>query len=281
MAPIMSASVFHAAIGYAGRGFEIMPRVHGGGGDLIDALDGSPRTGLMGVAEVRAYWAARPGTRALAAVCGPASDLLVIDVDQHGDGPDGLAELRRLEAEHGPLPPTPFVISPSGAGRHLHFRWPGGRVRNGALAPGIEVLGDRMAATLPPSQKRGTAYYHWSLSRHPDYLPRAELPPWLVAMMRPSVPERRRRIRPRLASSDRYSRAALLRESQAVAAAPVGERNNVLNRAAWALARFIPTGALERGEVERTLFDAAMAAGLPPPGARATIRSAVSRRVGP
>lgn len=125
--------------------------------------------------------AAFPATPALAAVCGPHSGLLILDVDQHESGPDGLAELRKLEERQGRLPPTPLVLSPSGAGRHLYFRWRTTPIRTCAIVPGVEVLGDRAAANLPPSMKRERPYL-WSLDQHPDYLPIADAPAWLVEM---------------------------------------------------------------------------------------------------
>lgn len=264
-------TIREAAIDYARNGWEIMPRRPVGTGLLIDCLTGSPRTGLQGEDEVASYWSACPHAAALAVVCGPASGVLVLDVDQHGGGADGLAELRRLEAEHGTLPATPFVLSPSGAGRHIYFRWPASPIRTGVLAPGVEILGDRAAANLPPSMKRGSPY-RWSLSRHPDFLPLAGAPEWLMRLARP--PEPKPRIRPRIGSRDRYARAALERECAAIAVASPGTRNHTLNRAAWSIARL----DLDGGDIEAALLDAATAAGMPPGEAQTTIRSGLRRR---
>jgi hypothetical protein len=275
LAELDGAPPLEWAVAYAAHGFEVMPRFESRG-SLLDALRGSPRTGLLGEAEVRDFWNDYPATPAVAVVCGPVSGLLVLDVDQHSGGADGLAELRRLETEHGALPPTPMVLSPSGSGRHLYFRWPGSRVRNGPVAPGLEVLGDRMAATLPPSTKGGRPY-QWSLARHSDFLSMADPPAWLIEMMRPPAPpsQRPRQI---ICQGDRYARAALERELDVLARVAPGGRNATVNRSAWSLARLVQAGALDASEVERALVEAAQATGLSAREAAATVRGALRRR---
>jgi hypothetical protein len=273
--PVDSAwNIREAAIAYARNGFEIMPRA-AAGARLIDSLKGSPRTGLLGEAEVVAFWTERPYTPALAVVCGPQSGVLVIDLDRgHGDGSvDGVAFWQALEARHGSVC-TPLSSTPSG-GRHLYFQWPTGRrLRSGEIAPGVEVLGDRCAATLPPSVKQGRPYL-WSLSRHPNYLPMGDPPPWLLAMARLPEPKPRPRTCSRLGIRDRYARAALERECAAVANAPPGDRNRTLNLAAWSLARL---EALTPREIEDGLLEAAAAAGMPAGEALRTVQSGLSRR---
>jgi bifunctional DNA primase/polymerase-like protein len=98
-----SAPTVEFAAIYARRGLEIMPRFGTADGKLIDALRGSPRAGLIGEAEVRSYWQDNPRVPALALVCGPASGLFAIDLDQHDPERDGLAS-RTPGAR--PRPPT-------------------------------------------------------------------------------------------------------------------------------------------------------------------------------
>jgi hypothetical protein len=66
---------------------------------------------------------------------GKASGIFVVDVD----GIDAEGELRKLEAEHGPLPATVEAIT--ARGRHLYFRMPAIDIRNSAskIAPHIDV----------------------------------------------------------------------------------------------------------------------------------------------
>jgi hypothetical protein len=287
--PEPGAPILERALCYARAGLELMPRSRTPGGRLVDILTGSPRAGLMGEDEVNASWRDHPRTPAIAVVCGPQSGVLVIDVDQHEGGDDGLATLRALERQHGPLPPAPMVLSPTGRGRHLHLRWPGGRVRNGAitrgegeskvnLAPGVEVLGDRMAATLPPSAKNGTPY-RWSLSRHPAHLPLPPAPEWLLAMIRPPVrPLRAVPTSHEIRAADRYAEAALRGELAEISRAAPGTRNTTLSRSAWALGRLVARGALHHQTVELELVEAGVAIGLPLHEAAATVRAAIRSR---
>lgn len=73
---------------------------------------------------------------------GALSGLVVLDVDVR-DEVDGLASLRHLEREHGALPDTTTVVTPSG-GSHFYFRHPGAPVKcsAGRLGSGLDVRGD-------------------------------------------------------------------------------------------------------------------------------------------
>ena len=62
---------------------------------------------------LRHWWGLNPQYN-LAIATGPLSDIFVVDID----GLDGECELRRLETEHGALPPTVEVITPR-PGRHV------------------------------------------------------------------------------------------------------------------------------------------------------------------
>jgi hypothetical protein len=79
-----------------------------------------------------------------------------------------------------------------------------------------------------------------------------------------------------IAHPDRYARAALTAESERVAAAPVGTRNDTLNRAAFALGRLVGAGLLDQGDVVRELDAAARRRGLGRAEIRRTIRSGLT-----
>jgi hypothetical protein len=270
--PGFGAPLVEWAIVYARAGLEIMPRRPGAGGRLIDALTGTPRTGLIGEAEVAGWWVAHPATPALAVVCGFTSGVLVIDVDQHAGQVDGLAALRDLERQHEPLAAPPVALTPSGAGRHIYFRWPRAPVRFGRIAPGIECVA---CATLPPSRKRA-GVYRWSLSRHPAYLPLPPVPAWLLAMLKPPPPPRPRR-HGELGNVESYAAAALKRELDAVAKATDGERNERLFTAAWNLSRLVGRGFSAR-DLERELVAMGEKLDLGEREARGAFRSAMRRR---
>ena len=71
----------------------------------------------------------------------------------------------------------------------------------------------------------------------------------------------------------RYALAALKKEADIMAATPVGNRNDQLNRSAFALGQFVAAGALSENEVVYELAKAGMAAGLDIDEIKATIRS--------
>ena len=72
-------------------------------------------------AQIKEWWATSPHAM-LGIATGQISGLFVLDVDTHGDT-NGYASLSALEAEHGELPDTYQVETPSG-GRHYYFRYP-------------------------------------------------------------------------------------------------------------------------------------------------------------
>ena len=65
---------------------------------------------------------------------GPKSNIFVVEADtKEGHDEDGLAALKELEEEYGPLPPTLQAESPSGS-RHYYFKWPSqGNVYNSSF----------------------------------------------------------------------------------------------------------------------------------------------------
>ncbi|HBO43755.1 MAG TPA: hypothetical protein DD670_07455, partial [Planctomycetaceae bacterium] len=112
----------------------------------------------------------------LAIATGPASGCWVLDVENLG-----LADLARLEREHGELPQT-VSQQTGGGGVHYFFKWDGRRpVTNKAKLGGlnIDVRGDGGYVVVPPSvhDKSGEAY-EWGNS--PGSVLIAEAPAWLV-----------------------------------------------------------------------------------------------------
>src|SRR5262245_53991926 len=97
-------------------------------------------------AQIEEWWGANPDCHSAIAT-GRPSGVFVIDVD----GDDGEAALRKLEAEHGMLPPTVEVIT--ARGRHLYFKMPAHPVpcSIGKIAPSIDVRGDGGYVLAPPS----------------------------------------------------------------------------------------------------------------------------------
>lgn len=126
--------------------------------------------------ELEAWFAA--GSSNIGIVTGALSGLVVLDIDPLKGGEDSLWA---LEQAHGILPLTPEVCTGSG-GRHLYFQHPGRVIPNstGALGPGLDVRGDGGYVVGPPSIHPNGRFYEWEAAHHPDDLPLALVPGWLL-----------------------------------------------------------------------------------------------------
>ena len=107
---------------------------------------------------VARWWRQDPNFN-IGLACGAISNIWATDVD----GLDAEAELRKLEKQHSPLPPT--VESITARGRHFFFKWPDQDIRNsvGTLAPGIDVRGTGGYVVVPPSVHPSGRRYTWSV----------------------------------------------------------------------------------------------------------------------
>ncbi|MEU8814880.1 bifunctional DNA primase/polymerase [Actinoplanes sp. NPDC048796] len=170
----------------------------------------------------------------------------------------------------GSLPAGPLVRTGSG-GWHFWFH-PTGFGNRVHLLPGLDWRGSGGYVVAPPSRHVSGGDYRW-VHRPGHDLPSG--PPALRELIEgPSPPDRP----PRgpIAHPGRYARAALTAETDRVARAPIGARNDTLNRAAFALGRFVGAGLLDAAEVTRELETAARFAGLGRAETRATIRSGMT-----
>jgi hypothetical protein len=108
---------------------------------------------------------------------GQASGRIVLDLDNRTGEHEGRRSLAALEAEHGQLPDTPEVITPSG-GAHLVFSAPPG-VRipcsAGKLAEGVDIRADGGYVLIP-----GSRGYQWDGAHDPRDVPLADVPDWLL-----------------------------------------------------------------------------------------------------
>lgn len=126
---------------------------------------------------VERWFASTPYNIALAT--GSASGIFVLDVDPRHGGDDSLAA---LEEAHGPLPNTWRFLT-GGGGEHILFRHPGSvRVPNSAgnLGRGLDVRGDGGIIVAPPSLHITGRPYAISVDHHPDEVPLAVAPDWLL-----------------------------------------------------------------------------------------------------
>ncbi len=120
------------------------------------------------------------------AIATGASNLVVIDVDPRHDGHVALA---RFEDDNGRLPHTiECMTGGSLAGRHIYFRAPEGipiRSRNNALGAGVDVKAEGGYVVAPGSKHPETErIYEWAAGCSPNQVELADLPNWLVELLR-------------------------------------------------------------------------------------------------
>ena len=167
--------------------------------------------------------------------------------------------------EHGDI--ATAVVETGGGGLHYWFRVPDGvEVRNsaGKLGPGLDVRGDGGYVIVPPSLHASGKRYAWRNESNANGI--APAPEWLLELVRkpkrpspPAMPIRE------LVDCDGtlYGVAALEAETERVRAAPQGQRNHTLNKAAFALGQLEAGRELASGVAEDELRSAALGAGLP------------------
>jgi hypothetical protein len=160
------------ALNYAKRGLYVFPcRVK----DKRPATANGVKDATIDPDVIQGWWREEPEFN-IAIATGALSGIFVTDID----GPDAEAELRKLEAQYGPIPPT--VESITARGRHLFFQHPQQPVRNsaGRLAPGIDVRGEGGYVLAPPSIHPSGRRYCWSVDSGKAFAP---APEWLLAKL--------------------------------------------------------------------------------------------------
>jgi bifunctional DNA primase/polymerase-like protein len=191
---------------------------------------------------------------------GEVTRIDVLDIDPRHGGD------RWLEVERYRVPITRQHRTRSG-GLHLLFRHRAG-IRNsaGRIAPGVDV--------------RGTGGYviWWPaaglLVENANII--ADWPGWLLEVLAPKP--HTRSVSASIVSGDGYAIAALRLAVDAVVSAAPGTRNDVLNREAFGLFRFVESGELDPQQIVNALAAAGLAAGLPESEVRRTLQSAMRAR---
>ena len=171
---------------------------------------------------IHAWWGRHPDAN-VGIPTGPASGLLVIDIDEG----KGWESADRLEAD-GDLFSSTRVVKTGGGGLHLYFHYPEGMtIRNstGNLAPGIDVRAAGGYVIAPPSLHRSGNRYTWGrldgLDGGDGEI--APAPGWLLERLRDRPPSYQ--------SSQRAQRTSFAPHEGAI---PEGERNGTLaSKAGW------------------------------------------------
>ena len=165
-----------AAQNYGKRGWCVLP-LQGKKPTLQDW----PTKATTALNQIQVWWTERPDAN-VGIATGQPSGLLVLDIDIAKGGEESF---RALEAQHGPFPATPTVLT-GGGGRHLYFRHPGYAIRNsaGKLGAGLDIRADGGQVVAPPSLHPTTGKrYEWESAHHPDTVPPAPAPDWLLRLL--------------------------------------------------------------------------------------------------
>ncbi len=197
-APSASSTLLPAALDCAARGWPVFPvhwiRDAPAGSQLgfvcscLDPLCPSPGkhpitpSGVLDAtrdeAAIRAWWGQYPKAN-YGVQCGAESGLVVLDIDPRNGGD---VELSDLTGKHGRLPDTPQVLT-GGGGEHYYFKHPGTRVKGVPLASGLDLKADGGYVVGPGSRHASGKTYEWELSSHPNDVPVAALPDWLLHLI--------------------------------------------------------------------------------------------------
>ena len=141
-----------------------------------------------------------------------------------------------METAHGRLPST-WRSQTGGGGEHIFFLpVPGLGNSAGRLGPGLDIRGAGGYIVAPPSTHASGREYMWEAEFHPDDVPLAEMPPWMIERLQGAEPG---------PSSAPFDWAALL---QGVSA---GQRHEVATKLAG---HYLGLG-LKPDEVEQIVLD--------------------------
>lgn len=204
----MSSSVLATALAFAGRGHAVLPvtwPVERGGRLLCSCGSDSrgkpcsraakhpfgklaPRGLLSATTErgVIKHWFDYLAPEANLGVT--TDQLVVIDIDPRHAGDESFSALER---EHGPLPATWRVLT-GGGGEHVIFACPEGveisnivaeQMAKPPLGRGIDIRARGGYIVAPPSRHISGRSYTWSVDHHPQDVPLAVAPDWLITRL--------------------------------------------------------------------------------------------------
>jgi hypothetical protein len=283
---VLRDELLAAALDHATRGWRVFPLRPS---DKRPAIrDWEPRA-TTDTARIRRAWESGPFNIGIA--CGP-SGLVVIDLDtpkpgalpppewdQPGisDGADVLAALAESAQVRPPF--DTFSVRTASGGEHLYFTAPPDvQIRNSAGRLGwlIDIRARGGYVVAAGSVIGGRQYVA------PDVVPIGSLPSWIATALAPANPTPAapdfRALVDVVGRRSRYAGAALRGELENVlnTRPESRQRNDILNRAAFALGQLVGSGLLPDGLAVAALAEASAAIGLPAGEAHATIRSGLT-----
>lgn len=129
--------------------------------------------------EIRKFWDRFPDAN-IAIATGRKSGIFVLDVDVK-DFKTGAESLDALEKEFGALPDSVECLTWSG-GRQIYFKYPkDAEIYNSQSKIGkdLDIRGEGGYVVAPGSIVNGRSY-EWEVAHHPDDVPVADAPGWLI-----------------------------------------------------------------------------------------------------
>jgi hypothetical protein len=212
-------------------------------------------------------------------LCGKDSGIFVLDIDIKDA--DGFATLARAEAQHPDEPiPSTLIVQTGSGGRHYFFQWPGYDVGNskpwGSKA-GVDIRGDQGQVVAAPSISGYGPYVIAANITSASQI--APAPSWLLERIQEHSKrqhEEPSKISPVVAPNGRlraYRKSAIEANRKKLADCDPGDRNNTLNRCAFALGQLEPAGIIGETEAWAVLSEAASACGLGAAETRASFLS--------
>jgi putative DNA primase/helicase len=262
-----SSKFLKAARAAAKTGFKVFPIRPG---SKVPAISGWQKVATGDPREVDRLWAHRPSAN-IGIATGGEHGLFVLDVDRD----EGRQALKTLLRQHESLPPTVLVHTPRG---DHHYFCCNERLRNSVskLGPHLDGRGDGGYVVGAGSVNEDGVRYRYATGHSPDEVEIAEIPGWLLALLRGDpgggeAPPNPSLGAPRIASL--RAAAALQDEVATVRASRKRTRNDRLNTAAFSMGQLIAEGAIGRPEVGAALTAAAQVAGLEEGEIRNTIAS--------
>jgi len=225
-----------------------------------------------GVDVITAYWARDPGALIGGAI---PRGYVVIDLDPRNGSDETVTALASLGVK---FPPTLSALTGS-KGRHKWYRISPQVELKGTAGLGIDVKRHGKGYVILPPSVSDAGPYHWQQGE-PDFprakrLPeaaRAYLTKREVAERRPAdfTPTRR----PDWLKATAYGDSALANQGRAILAAVDGERNNVLNSAAFGIYQLAHGGEIDEDYASEFLAELAEEVGLSKREIKRTLKSA-------
>lgn len=138
--------------------------------------------------QIDRWWRQHPGAM-IGVVCGPRSEIAVVDVDNKADesGQTGIDHFGELELRFGKIDSAPLAYSASG-GWHFYFSAPSlpfpkteGRIAAKVDTRSATANGDGVGYIIAPGSVRESGKYEWAEATTPDQLVHLpDAPDWLA-----------------------------------------------------------------------------------------------------